>query len=44
MMDQWKDQLKQMAGVGYYMDKVDGAGKKEDAGQLKEVVVIGPRN
>ena len=44
MMDQWKEQLKQMAGPAESTEKADGACKKEEAGRLKEVVVIGPRN
>lgn len=44
MMDQWKEQLKQMTGPAESTEKVDGAGKKKEAGALEEVVVIGPRN
>ena len=44
MMDKWKEKLKQMAGPAESTEKAEGAGKKEDAGRLKEVVVIGPRN
>ena len=44
MMDKWKELLKQIAGPAESTEKAEGAAKKEEAGGLREVVVIGPRN